>query len=57
MDLQEEVSHLDSLILQMAGAVEKNLFYAFDKLMKLIRRFRAVVDFLQNGKEGPAEVF
>ena len=30
MDLQEEVSHLDSLILQMAGAVEKNLFYAFD---------------------------
>ena len=30
MDLQEEVSHLDSLILQMSGVVEKNLFYAFD---------------------------
>lgn len=30
MELKEEISHLNSLILQMAGVVEKNLFYAFD---------------------------
>ena len=30
MELEEELSHLDSLILQMSGVVEKNLFYAFD---------------------------
>ncbi len=30
MEIQEEIEHLNSLILQMAGVVEKNLFYAFD---------------------------
>ncbi len=30
MELEEELSHLDSLILRMSGVVEKNLFYAFD---------------------------
>ncbi len=30
MELKEEISHLNSLITQMAGVVEKNLFYAFD---------------------------
>ena len=30
MELNEEIEHLNSLILQMSGVVEKNLFYAFD---------------------------
>lgn len=30
MNIDNEIKHLDSLILQMSGVVEKNLFYAID---------------------------
>ena len=53
MELDSQIKELDTLILQMAGQVEKNLFYALDVYLNYssIKQYPPVDDYIVNNYE------